>query len=248
MEKFYNESSKLVRWVFKDFFNNVDVIICLSTSWKKFFEKNFNARHIIILENIVEEVQFVRQERVANTYITFLFLGALGERKGIFDLLEVIASNKDKYSDYIKVVVGGNGEIRRFKEFVNKYELNDIVSYRGWISGNEKLELLKESDVYILPSYNEGLPLSILEAMSYNMPIISTSVGGIPEVVVHLQNGYLIEPGNKVQIKSAIDHFIDNPNLIYSYGNSSSKLVKPYYASMVIPKLEKIYKEILHGL
>ena len=108
--------------------------------------------------------------------------------------------------------IGGNGEIQRLKELINKHNIEDIVEFLGWISSMEKAIILNSTDVYILPSYNEGLPISILESMSYGKAIISTNVGGIPEIVRNKENGLLINPGELKQMEQAIDFFLENPD------------------------------------
>lgn len=247
MEKFYFSSPHFVQQMMVYFFNNVDLIICLSTSWSLFFKQNFSPQKIAVLENIVEEVigQSKLDHRTDNT-INFLFMGAVGNRKGIFDLLEMILLYKQELSGKMKLIIGGNGEIKRLKEFIAVNELSEIVTYEGWVSGVLKNKLFNETDVYILPSYNEGLPISILEAMTYGLPVISTNVGGIPEIITNGINGCVINPGDNEGIYSSLKLFIDTPALCKEYGSNSMEIVQPYYAKNVIPKLESIYKELLN--
>ena len=93
MEVFYRESSRPVKWVCKDFFNHVDMIICSSNSWKVFYETNFLCKRIEILENLVPEPPF-NMNLIPLSPLRLLFLGRLGKRKGIFDLVDVIVANK----------------------------------------------------------------------------------------------------------------------------------------------------------
>ena len=97
--------------------------------------------------------------------------------------------------------------------------------------------------MYILPSFNEGLPISILEAMSYGHPVISTPVGGIPEVVDG--NGILVTPGNADEIWAAMSRYIDNPSAIGQEGNISLINVRPYLPDSVMEQLRQIYLDIL---
>jgi glycosyltransferase involved in cell wall biosynthesis len=143
------------------------------------------------------------------------------------------------------LLVGGNGEVLHLKELISKNNIEDIVEFLGWISGKEKKKVLNECDVYILPSYNEALPISILESMSYGKAIISTNVGGIPEIVGHKKNGLLINPGDLLQMEQAIDCFLDNPELMDVYGVISEQIVKNHLPNSVIKELEGIYKSIL---
>lgn len=100
----------------------------------------------------------------------------IGHNKGIYDLIGVIALHKKEFHGRQKLRAGGNGEVDKVKILIKEKKISDIVSYEGWVSGGRKVELLDVSDAYILPSYKEGLPISILEAMSYGLPMISTKV------------------------------------------------------------------------
>ena len=136
--------------------------------------------------------------------------------------------------------IGGNGETEKLVELINSYSLENIVEFIGWVSKDKKTEYFNKSDGYILPSYNEGLPISILEAMSYELPIISTNVGGIPEIV-DSNNGALIEPGNKKQLKEAIFFAINNPLEFRNRGKESAKRVSKHLPENVKNVLVNIY-------
>jgi glycosyltransferase involved in cell wall biosynthesis len=247
MEKFYFSSPTIVKKMISGLFNRADVIICLSHSWASFFKKNFIPKKLVVLENIVEEASDkILKSQKTNGIVQFLFMGAIGKRKGIFDLLDVIAKHREEFTGKIKLIIGGNGEINRLKEFITINKLSEIVEYEGWVSGDLKNKLFQAADVYILPSYNEGLPISILEAMTYGLPVISTNVGGIPEIITNKVNGCVIEPGDKAAIYSSLRLFIDTPSLCKEYGVNTLKVVEPYYAKNVIPKLESIYINLLN--
>ena len=109
--------------------------------------------------------------------------------------------------------------------------LDTLINFHGWVSGDMKIKLLNLADSFILPSYVEGVPISILEAESYGVPILSTIVGGIPEIVTDGDNGLLFKPGDKVAIKEAIDKVLYNQKLrkkmgAYSKERSNAHLPK----------------------
>jgi glycosyltransferase involved in cell wall biosynthesis len=116
------------------------------------------------------------------------------------------------------------------------------------VSGNKKTECLEWAHIYILPSFNEGLPIGILEARSYRMPIISTPVWGIPEVVIPGRNGILVQPGNHNEIGIALRYFIENPQLISQYGEESYKIAQPYFPESVMGSLRNVYNDLLKQL
>ena len=124
---------------------------------------------------------------------------------------------------------------------IRDYRLENFVRFEGFVSGEKKIELLNWANVFVLPSFNEGLPISILEAMSYRMPIISTPVGGIPEVVDE-RNGKLVTPGNDKQIYEAIREYVDNGSLIKQQGDVSFKKVETYLPEYVLNHLKTIYE------
>lgn len=115
----------------------------------------------------------------------------------------------------------------------------------GWVTREEKEIVLKKTDVFILPSYREGLPVSILESMSYGKAIIATNVGGIPEVVRDRENGLLIVPGELKQLENSLDFFIQNPELIKEYGIVSERIVQKYLPHSVLKDLTCIYESLL---
>ncbi len=245
LQMFYGKSNWLIKKYISWFFSRVDVIICLSQKWESFFQKNFNVKRIVILENIIEKNDCSVKQKIAEVKIVFLFLGSIGYRKGIFDLLEVINENKEYFNSKLLLIIAGRGETKRLENYLDANKLHDIVKFVGWTTGEEKRKLLSDSDIYILPSYNEGLPISILEAMSFRLPILSTTVGGIPEIVKNGENGFLIKPGDKLDMFEKIKWFIENKKEIARFGEHSYETVKPYYADVVIPRLQDVYISLL---
>ena len=170
-------------------------------------------------------------------------MGEIGQRKGVFDILRALSEHHDEAEGKIELIIGGNRNEQKLLDTIKENKLDKMVRFEGWVSGEKKLRLLNKADIYILPSFNEGLPISILEAMSYGCPIISTPVGGIPEVVK--ENGILVTPGNSDEIWAAMSRYIGNPSLIQSEGEQSRVNVQPYLPEHVISSLNEIYLEML---
>ena len=235
---FYQQHRYAVRKVV----DKSDVIIALSEFWKEYFKKEFPTKRVEIIKNVISAPKVHKQQ---TSYFTLLFLGLLGKNKGIYDLLECIRDHKVEFQGKLKLYIGGNGEIENVKQLIKEYGIADIVIFEGWVSGDKKIELLNNSDAYILPSYKEGLPISILEAMSYGMPIISTPVGGIPEIVSNGENGYLVEPGNKEDIYKAIISLLNDSDLRNRMGNVSLSRVGEHLPEYVEKQLETLYDSLL---
>lgn len=220
-----------------------DGIIAISESWREYFAETFDATdRTFKINNIVVPPANLPRPRRTDGKVRFLFLGMLCEQKGIFDLLQALHTRVR--GDY-KLTVGGNGEVDRFKAEVGRLGLGEHVEYVGWVTGEKKERLMREADVLILPSYIEGLPVSILEAMANNLAVISTPVGGIPEIITDGVNGQLITPGDLDGIAAAINRYIANPTLARAHGRASADRIKAFYPDAVVASLAAIYASLL---
>lgn len=237
---FFNEASPEGKAGIKATLESVDRLVVLSGSWKEWFMSvGVPEEKITVLHNITPVPTLMPEARTDDGKIHFLFLGEIGQRKGVFDILKALHLHKDMLHGRMELRIGGNRHEELLLSTIKKYGLEDMVRFEGWVSGVRKLELLNWADVYILPSFNEGLPISILEAMSYGCPIISTPVGGIPEVV--RDNGTLVTPGSTEEISEAIRKYVDNPAVIRLEGDRSLEYVREYLPEYVMEHLKDIY-------
>ena len=241
---FYQDSSKVLKKFIHKVIENSDAIIVLSAEWRDYFTKTFKTKRIFVINNIVDykEPNILESKKAL---VKFVFLGRVGARKGIYDLIEAIKNSKDSLEGKFVLKIGGDGEIEKLKECITKYKIDSLVEYIGWVSADHKEKLLKSSDVMIMPSYNEGLPISLLEAMSYTMPIISTNVGGIPQILKNGHNGKIVRPGNIEEIQKAILFYLNNRDTIKTHGENSYEIVKDFFPEKVKADLMKLYKSIL---
>lgn len=240
---FYSSSHGFIKKRIRQFINKSDALAVLSEEWKAYYLANFEQNQIFIVNNIVDFVK-TKMNCITMEKVYMLFLGKLGPNKGIFDLLQVILENKEYFQENVKLTIGGDGEAEKLQNIIADHNLNDIVEYVGWVNGQDKQELLSKANIMILPSYNEGLPISLLEAMSYSMPIISTKVGGIPQILKDGLNGKFVEPGNKEQIFQAIKFYVENKSYILEHGQNSYQLVRDFFPEKVISTLQDIYQNI----
>lgn len=240
--KFYEKSSLNIKEKIKLFINNVDCLICLSEFWRDFFNSNFKPKKIYIIHNIVSKPKILKFDK--GKLFSFLFLGYIDKRKGIWLLLETINLLKDKLENNFVFYIGGNGKVKQLEKLIIDSNLEKIVKYIGWVDNRKKIEYLNMVDAYILPSFDEGLPISVLEAMSYNLPIISTNVGGIPEVLINNVNGFLLEPGSKSDLLSSFNKIIDNPQKFKNLGKNNPDLISKHLPNSVKNQLSKIYSSL----
>jgi len=230
----------------------VSKVIVLSKEIKKNLYKRWNIdkKSIELVYNGVDSQTYTKYNKpfkeikekynISNKYI--LFVGQLHKRKGVADLLKSI-----KNIDYPCVIVGGGPERGNLEKLIKKLELNN-VTLTGAIPRDDLISLYLEADLYVLPSTAEALPLTILEAMSSGLPIISTTVGAIPEIIENEKNGFLIEPHDINALKQAIKKLINNPSLARKIGcNNRNKILNKFDWKIIVNKLFVIYKSIKYS-
>lgn len=109
--------------------------------------------------------------------------------------MKAIGDHKQELQNRIVLHIGGNGETDRLLSIIKELGIETLVRFEGWVDKEKKQYLLNLADVYILPSFIEGVPISILEAESYHKPVITTNVGGIPSIVQDRVSGVFVTPG-----------------------------------------------------
>lgn len=202
-EAFFNLSGRLRQRLIKYFFDNSDGIITLSMYWKNMTSHISTNKNIVILHNGADLTKYSNKLSNVGT-VKIVFMGRLGIRKGVYDLLRAFELVMMK-APYAHLYLGGDGDIDKVKKIIAERPYKNNVHVLGWVSGNDKIDIFRSCDIYVLPSYNEGLPGSILEAMAVGVPIVTTMVGGIPEAVIDNRNGFLLKPGD---IQSLADRLI----------------------------------------
>ncbi|MCD7923960.1 MAG: glycosyltransferase family 4 protein [Bacteroides sp.] len=241
---FYNESNNKEQ-IRRDIMQ-ADKLVVLSRSWKEWFcNIGIPEKHIAVLNNIIDYPNTSIPKENLNIPTRMLFMGEIGDRKGIFDILKALCRDRYYYNGKLEFRIGGNRNEQQLSAFIKENDLTDFVKFEGWVTGVKKIQLLTWANVFVLPSYNEGLPISILEAMSYECAVIASPVGGIPEVVHNGENGIIVQPGDIDGIETAIKEMVDSQDLVKQYGRMGISIVKPYLPNQVFSDLIDIYKELL---
>ncbi|MFW8592241.1 glycosyltransferase family 4 protein [Glaciecola sp. 2405UD65-10] len=181
--------SQLQRWVMHDQWSKVRIIKCgLDES---FFDESLAIRPL------------------DKTQVKALFIGRLCEQKGPLVLMEALNALRNKGVN-LHVTFVGDGELREeIERYSAQHKLNDSITITGWVDSPKIRELLLQSDVMVLPSFAEGLPVAIMEAMASKVPVVSTRIAGIPELVVNDDTGFIVSPGCHEELAHAIERFID---------------------------------------
>lgn len=244
---FYNSGNEKRKKQIRELFTIADASIVLGEDWKKFISGIAPKANVIVINNAVALPNI--QTRTISDNRTFLFLGALIQRKGVVDLLEAVKQMKNRNVSNFHVLIAGSGaEENQLKEYTEQNGLQSYVDFLGWITKEQKPSLLEKADVLVLPSYNEGLPIAILEAMSYALPIISTDVGSIAEAVQEDVNGFLIAPGDVNALTDAMVKLTVNTKL-WKEESSMSRLIceKKFSEDVFFKEVERVYFDVCKG-
>lgn len=146
-----------------------------------------------------------------------------------------------------KIVFAGNGEIDKGKNLAFQLGIDKQVVFLGWVDGMEKEKVFKESTIFCLPSYAEGFPMAILDAWSYELPVITTPVGGIPDIAIDGDNMLLFTPGNIRQLAEKMKNMIEDVKLRNDIVKESIKFSKTFFDIVDIDnKIGEIYKSLVN--
>lgn len=249
MKVFYAAQGKLGRRLIAGTFARADRVVVLSESWRQFVADMAPAAKVEVVFNFVNMPPgVVASPRAPGEPLRIAFLGLIGERKGIFDLLLAIQRVQRSRPGRVQLLVGGNGEVDRLKAAVGDLKLEDCVQVLGWIDAGARQQLLRSAHALALPSYNEGLPMALLEAMSFGLPVLTTRVGGIPELVQDGMHGWLVEPGDIEAMVSGLECWIDNDERRVDMGGAARGRVEAdFSADAAVRKLDAIYRALVKG-
>jgi len=181
--------------------------------------------------------------------LSVLYLGYLGRAKGSFDILEAAWQVRQRGADMVFHLVGGElapGELERLGEKIRTLHLEQQVHLHPPAYGADKLKFFSEADLFIYPSYHEGVPMAVLEAMASGLAVVATRVGGLPDVVKHEVNGLLIEAGKPDQLADALCRLAQDDSLRISMQKSSYQMVCDRYGmDEHIAQLVTIYQMVM---
>jgi len=174
-----------------------------------------------------------------------LYLGRIHEIKGIDILVRAFANILHKLDDVRLVIVGpDDGYLGEIEALIKALKIENKVLISGPLYGKDKLEAYVDADVYVLSSIYEIFGISLLEAYACSTPVIASSVGGLKDLVINGETGFLVEPGSIVELSRSIVFMIDNSASAKRMGMKGREFVKNFSAWTVINRLECLYDEI----
>jgi glycosyltransferase involved in cell wall biosynthesis len=242
--QFYDSLPPLLQKYISSVFRQCACFFVLSRSWRDYYINRcaLIPERTVVFTNPVDFPEKI-PDRSDRDKITLLFLGRVGQRKGAFDLLQAFANLPDFIHERSKLTLAGDGDVEEAENLAELLKIKSLVSIPGWLSQEECKKMLAQADVFILPSYNEAMPMAVLEAMSWGLPVISTRVGGVPEIVTPGKTGTLVAPGDINEIKDAIQFLIENKAERIAWGLAGRRCVAPLAIENYSCHLAEVYRK-----
>jgi len=229
---------------YKNFFLNsfahARTIFVLSPEFKnKIIEWGYKGQIVVettmIDDSLLKEFHFEKnfEKKEQEKIVKILFLARLEREKGIFEMIEAF-QELSKDIKNIELTIAGDG--KNFKEIKRMVQNKSSIHIIGEVEGEKKIKLFRESHIYCLPSYSEGLPISVLEAISFGLPVVTTKVGGLKYFFQDEKMGKLIKEKNSTQLKDAIYELLLDKNSIKEIAKFNFDYGQKYLTNTVMAK------------
>jgi len=214
------EQSRLTHFIVRTLLKGSNVFFCQGSSWRDFAVNSmgFNASRVHVIPNwtATEHLLAIGSQRdfdVISKPPRLLFVGWLEESKGVFDLLEA-ARNLVRQGHMFRLTLAGRGHAEEpARSFVKENQLEDVLTFAGWVESEAMGELLSANDIFVLPSWAEGLPNSMIEAMAGGLAVVVTNVGMIPDFVKDKEHALLVPPKDARSLEDALRLMITDAEL-----------------------------------
>ena len=247
IDVFYLTGSAFRKYFITKALNQANEIIVQSEGLKQIVQK-MTKTPVKAVYNGVDISDFENNNLKAFTTtknINVISVGALGMRKGYFDLIKIAEEFKNENVDNIKFTFVGGGEVEKFRKIIKDKDLEDYIYIAGQVDNEKKVELLKASDIFILATYAEGQPIALLEGIASGLPVISTNVGSITEIIKK-KNGFIVSPGEIFDIKSTILKLANSPSLRNDMSKHNYLEAKEKYSlTRVFHEIEESYENTM---
>lgn len=209
---------------------------------------------IRVIPNAVDSIKFspLHSDIIRQKYgfegTIILFVGAISLLKGVHVLLESINNILKSYSDLYLVFIGEvhSNDAEDVTDFIKKNNITNNVLFMGHIPHDELPYFYSSADIFVTPSFSEGMPTALLEAMACGLPCIGTNVGGTKEVIEEMKTGLLVEAGNSEQLAEGIKLLLTDDKLRRKLGdNARRKIIEKYSWEKVTDQIENLYREVM---
>lgn len=241
--QFYAECGPLARRIVRLVLAKAHLVLALSETWRTTLQEISPQARIEVLRNAVPLPPPDDLSRDGERLPTLLFLGEMARHKGVFDLAEAFARVTGTHPR-LKLVYSGTGSaLEQVRELGTRLQLDGRMECTGWVELQGKRAALAGATIFVLPSYVEGMPMALLEAMSWSLPVIATPVGGVPEMITHEVNGLLVAPGDTAALAAAISRLMSDAPLRERLGTAARETIATRFSlNTAVERLLEIYR------
>jgi glycosyltransferase involved in cell wall biosynthesis len=246
-ETFFLGLPTIIKQIFGVIFRKCNAFVVLSKTQGNLYIKylGLDENRVFILPNAVSipkttSTTVVQRKETLN----LISIGRVGHRKGTFDLIKSYAQLPNSVRNKTQLYIAGDGEIEAGERLSAELALTHQVKFLGWISPQERNEILAIADIFILPSYHEAFPMSILEAMAWGVAILTTPVGGISDLIASHENGVLVNSGDLEELTTAMSVLIQEDQLRRNLGESAKFAAKSFDINLYSKRLSQLYEFI----
>jgi glycosyltransferase involved in cell wall biosynthesis len=229
--------SALQRLWNKFFLRGATHFLCQSEAWQRFAvdQVGFAAGQTAIIRNWSATPQLLaigssKQKPEPRAQPRILFLGWLEKDKGIFELLQACSDLSATYPFSLTIAGRGHAE-EAARIFVAQHSLQDQVRFVGWVKGQTKLDLLAGADILVLPSWAEGFPNVVIEAMAANVAVIVSSVGSVPDLLTDRYEALLVPPKDKDAVREALRELISDETFRWELASRGNAFAEEHFAT-----------------
>lgn len=233
--------------VFRFCMKKADLIILLAYRFRGLLDKNYPDIRTsrVVLYNSCEHVESLPYNKHSKT---ILFAGAFNYNKAGDLLIQAFAKIHKKHAEWRLQMLGGGPWKFKYNQLVQDLGLEDCVEFPGYLKGDALTTYFKYAGIYAMCSYLEGFPMVVLEAWAYGVPVISTPVGGLPEVLEHQKNAFQFNFGDVDDLAAKLDVMMSDYSLRETMSEYSKAYVNHHFSLETINnQLEKIYSNICHN-
>ncbi|MFG1379719.1 glycosyltransferase family 4 protein [Xanthobacter autotrophicus] len=198
---YWEQAPALLAGRIDSLFAHAERVLVLGTAWRDLVASRVPsaAERIEILPNATPVV--TTDPMLRNATPTVLFLGHVGARKGVPQLVDALSELRE---ENWQAIIAGNGDVEPTRQVIGERGLGDRIKLTGWVGPQDVASLLASSDILVLPSFDENLPMSVIEGMAYGLAVVTTPVGAVTDIVAHGETGLLVPPGDVPALKAAL--------------------------------------------
>lgn len=240
---FYANSPRPVKRAIRSLLAHSGVVIALGDSWSQRLTAIEPSADVIVMPNPARPGEAVAQP-AGRDPVEVLFVGRLEDAKGVWDLLAAWHDMQQRIDRPARLTLVGEGDLERARLTIRDLGVAETVTVTGWLDPAEVQVLLRHSHVLVLPSFIEGQPMSILEAMANGLCVIASSVGGIPDLLGD-SAGVLLQAGDVPALTSALASVVSDDQLRATLGAAAlDRIREDFDIDVVWRRFDRIYREV----